>query len=348
MKSDIYTKAMKSGFDAIGFSSPLIGEINKRRFIEFINNCEYGNMDFFIKTKNLRLNPKLVFTDIESVIIVGINYLPYEISEIQNIINVDKNNAYISMYSHNKDYHKIIKKKLITFSKWLSEKFSCQVKCFVDTGPVMEKAFAANSNIGWQGKNTKIVSKKFGQFLFLGVIFTSLKIKPDKAAENLCAECSICIEKCPTGALYKPYKLDPRRCISYLTIEHKGLIPVKYRKFISNRIFGCDNCSIYCPHNINSIKTDINDFLPQNKYKSLSLGYLLSCNKDEFNRLFKGSAIKRTGYERILRNVIIACGNSGNIIYLDRLKKLINNDSIIISDTAKWAVSIMNFFRRNI
>jgi epoxyqueuosine reductase len=244
--------------------------------------------------------------------------------------------ANISVYAKNIDYHKVIKEKLEYFQKWLFVNYEIESKSFIDTSPILEKYFAQNANIGWQGKNTNLVSKKFGSWLFLSEIFLPIKLENDPSSSNNCGICNKCIDICPTKALYENYKIDSRKCISYLTIEHKGPFPLSLRKKIGNKIYGCDDCLAICPWNKFSKTTKNKDFLSTSKEKTLDS--FLSMDEKNFKNYFKKSPILRIGWVSFLRNVIIASGNSKNRNLSKKIYKFLYDNNPIIRGASIWSL----------
>ena len=239
-------KAKEVGFDDFAVTDLNGFQFNTKKIQDFIKKDYHGEMNWLKDKIHIRKDPKNIWKEAKSAIILGMNYGP-ENNPIKEL--KEKNKAYISIYSRRKDYHKVIKSKLKLLAKFIQEKSNAQVKVFVDTAPIMEKPLAHAAGIGWSGKHTNIVSKKFGSWLFLGVILTSIEINKKKEKKLLCGTCEKCKDACPTGAIVKPFILDARKCISYLTIEHKSNIEKKFRKSIGNRIFGCDDCLAVCPWN---------------------------------------------------------------------------------------------------
>ncbi|MCP4110460.1 MAG: tRNA epoxyqueuosine(34) reductase QueG [Desulfobacteraceae bacterium] len=334
MRNEIRAKALEFGFDAVGFAGTDIDKRSQNRLREFTANSEYGTMEWMARNSDLRASPKALWPCTESIIILGINYGPGS-EELEN----NPEYPYFSLYARNKDYHDVVKKRLKKLARWLCEKFKCEVKVFVDTAPVLEKAIAAKSGIGWQGSHTNIVSRKFGSWLFLGEIFTTLRIPPDKAEQNRCGTCRKCIDACPSWAFSEPGRLDPRKCISYLTIEHKGSVPPELRQSMGNRIYGCDDCLAACPWNRFAKPTQEPAFMPKPELSELGFKDFLEFDDADFRQFFRGSPIKRIGIERFLRNTLICAGNSGNLTLKSRIEKLLHSESAVIRETAAWALS---------
>ena len=281
-----------------------------------------------------KTNPKKVWEKVKTVIVLGLNYTP-ETNPIEKIRN--KEVANISVYANNKDYHKITNAKLQQIKDWLLEKYQIDSKYFVDSSPIFEKYFAQKTKIGWLGKHTNIVSKKYGSWLFLSEIFLPVSINVTEEKNENCGSCKSCIDICPTNAIVSNYKIDSRKCISYLTIEHRGPIPKSLRKKIGNRVYGCDDCLSVCPWNKFTTTTNKEEFIPKENEKNLS--FFLDFNKQKFNDYFVDSPIKRIGWLRFLRNVIISSGNSESKFLAQKLEKYLSHSDAIIRGAAVWSMS---------
>jgi epoxyqueuosine reductase len=249
-----------------------------------------------------------------------------------------KDKGVISAYALNIDYHDVIKKKLKQLARWIAESHGCEVKLFVDTAPVMEKPLAQAAGMGWQGKHTCLVSREFGSWLFLGNIFTTLPLQPDTAETNHCGSCSKCLDICPTQAFDGCGKLDARKCIAYLTIEHKGQIPLEYRKAIGNRIYGCDDCLAVCPWNKFAQASKETAYHPRAALAAPLLAELAQLDDAAFRALFSKSPVKRLGRDRFLRNVLVAIGNSEDVSLLPVAQQLRQDASPLVADMANWAL----------
>ncbi len=334
LRDEIRAKALEFRFDAVGFAGTDIDERSQNRLREFIADCEYGTMEWMARNPDLRASPKALWPHAESIITLGINYGPRCSEELEN----NPKHPYFSLYARNKDYHNIVKKRLKKLARWLREKFKCEVKVFVDTAPVLEKAVAAKSGIGWQGKHTNIVSREFGSWLFLGEIFTTLYIQPDKPERNRCGTCRRCIDACPSDAFSEPGILDPGKCISYLTIEHKGAVPIELRKSLGNRIYGCDECLSACPWNRFAKQTQEPAFMPRPEFSEFGLRDFLEFDDKGFRQFFRGSPVKRIGIERFLRNTLVCAGNSRDLTLKNRVEKLLHNESAVVRESAERAL----------
>jgi epoxyqueuosine reductase len=245
----------------------------------------------------------------------------------------------ISVYAQNRDYHDVIKGKLKAVAGKLAARAGCEVKVFVDTAPVMEKPLAEAAGIGWQGKHTNLVSRSHGSWLFLGTIFTTAELAPDEPGEDLCGSCRACLDACPTNAFPAPYRLDARRCISYLTIENKGPIPLEFREAIGNRIYGCDDCLAACPWNKFAQVASEAKLVAREEMKQPSLAELLTLDDPAFRTRFSGSPVKRIGRDRFLRNVLVAAGNSGQATLVAPCLVLADDPSPLVRGAAAWALS---------
>ncbi|RPH08237.1 MAG: tRNA epoxyqueuosine(34) reductase QueG [Alphaproteobacteria bacterium TMED93] len=339
--SDIFLNEIEEYSKSLGFQDFKVTNfkdfsIYSNNLREFIKNKFYGEMGWIKEKSLIRENPKNIWLDAKSALVFGLNYGPATnpLLEIKN-----RNTGYISIYARRKDYHKVIKTKLKSIGRFISNNSDIKVKVFVDTAPIMEKPLAELSNMGWIGKHTNLVSKKYGSWLFLGIILTNYsfkKIKKDK--KNNCGSCKACNEVCPTNAFISPYKLDARKCISYLTIEHKSHIKKKYRPLIGNRIFGCDDCLAVCPWNKfarthSDIKLDINKNLVLQPLKSL-----VNLDEESFRKKFSGTPVRRLGYDRFLRNILIAIGNSGDKSLVESTVSKLEHNSNLVRAMAVWAL----------
>ncbi|PPR79080.1 MAG: Epoxyqueuosine reductase [Alphaproteobacteria bacterium MarineAlpha2_Bin1] len=346
MIEDLEQKAISLGFDCFGVAQPSLTKSVSKNLSNFISLKMHGDMQWMENRLSFRNNPKNLWPDVNSVIVLGVNYF-YGQSPLSEIGL--KNKAFISSYSRGNDYHKVIKKKLKLYTEWIHRRYGGEYKIFVDTAPVMEKPIAVEAGLGWQGKHTNLISKKLGNWFFLGSIFTSLNIKKEKEkVTNHCGSCTSCIDICPTNAIIEPYKLDARRCISYLTIEYKQHIPKEFRKKIGNRIYGCDDCLAICPWNKFARVTNETDFFPRRELNKPSLTKLLKLKDKDFRELFQKSSIKRIGRDRFIRNVLIAIGNSGKKELSHIVEKFILDKSPLVRAMAIWAMSQLierNYFK---
>ena len=292
-------------------------------------------MEWMQDTAERRSDPRTLWPGVRSVILLGLNYGPSEnpLAEL-----AQKDRGYISVYARNRDYHDVIKGKLKEAAGFLASKASSDVKVFVDTAPVMEKPLAEAAGLGWQGKHTVVVSRSFGNWLFLGAIFTTAELPADEPERDHCGSCRRCLDVCPTNAFPAPYQLDARRCISYLTIEHKGHIPADLRTGIGNRIFGCDDCLAVCPWNKFAQAGREARLVQRDDLALLPLAELARLDDPAFRTRFSGTPIKRTGRDRFIRNVLIAIGNSGDAHLSEEAVRLLDDASPLVRAMAVWAI----------
>jgi epoxyqueuosine reductase len=306
------------------------------RLTEFLEAGAHGDMDWLANNSERRGHPQSLWPEVRSIIMLGLNYGPDE-----NPLEILKQRSHgaISVYAKGDDYHDIIKKRLKVLARWLIAQAGGDVKVFVDTAAVMEKPLAAAAGLGWQGKHTNLVSREFGSWLFLGSIFTTLELPPDQAETDHCGSCSACQDICPTKAFPAPYKLDARRCISYLTIEHKGPIPREFREAIGNHIYGCDDCLSVCPWNKFAQAGSEAKLAARDALKAPTLKELIGLDDAAFRALFAKTSIKRTGRDRFIRNVLIAVGNSGDVSLAADAERLLDDESPLVRGAAVWALA---------
>jgi epoxyqueuosine reductase len=293
-------------------------------------------MGWMAEKADRRAGPTALWPEANSVIALGVSYAP---GDDPLVLADQPERGVISVYARNRDYHDVVKKRLKVLGRWIGETFGCGVKVFVDTAPVMEKPLAARAGIGWQGKHTNLVSREHGSWLFLAEIYTTLEIPPDAAEADHCGSCRACLDACPTDAFPAPYRIDARHCISYLTIEHRGPIPEDLRPLIGNRIYGCDDCLAVCPWNKFAHATAEPAFLPRAELTAPRLADLAQLDNAAFRTLFAGSAIKRTGRNRFVRNVLVALGNSGDAAQLPTAEALTQDPDAVVRDAAEWAAA---------
>jgi len=293
-------------------------------------------MDWLAANPERRADPRGLWPAVRSVIMLGVNYGP---DENPLAILESRTHGAISAYAQGDDYHDLIKKRLRALARWLVATSGCEVKVFVDTAAVMEKPLAQAAGLGWQGKHTNLVSREFGSWLFLGAIFTTLDLPRDEADADHCGSCQACLDICPTSAFPAPYKLDARRCISYLTIESKGPIPHEFRKAIGNRIYGCDDCLAVCPWNKFAQAGREVKLAARDDLRAPSLAELARLDDAAFRARFTKSPVKRIGRNRFVRNVLIAIGNSGDGTLAREAKRLLTDDSPLVRGAAVWALS---------
>jgi epoxyqueuosine reductase len=332
----IRDKALEEGFDVVGFADANITDTSGERLAKFIEHGAHGDMDWLASRVTVRQNPIHLWSDVKTVISVGVNYGPAD--DPMAVLDKTSNGA-ISVYARGDDYHDIMKKRLKALARWVSKTLETEVKVFVDTAPVLEKPIAAAAGLGWQGKHTNVVSREFGSWLFLGEIFVALEMPVDAAHADNCGSCQRCLTACPTDAFPAPYQLDARRCISYLTIEHKGHIDRSLRPLIGNRIYGCDDCLAVCPWNrFAQISRNV-QLGARAALTAPSLESLARLDDKAFRALFRKSPIKRTGRARFVRNVLIAIGNSGDVELLPCVVERLADESPLVRAMAVWAMA---------
>ena len=336
LKAAIRERALALGFDAVGFARAEVAPAARAEFLEFLAAGCHGDMDWLAAKAERRADPQTLWPEARTVIVLGQNYGPAD-DPLALLDRPDR--AAISVYARNADYHDLMKKRLKALARWLHEDLKAGVKVFVDTGPVMEKPLAQAAGLGWQGKHSNLVSLDLGSWLFLGEVFTDLALTPDAAETDHCGSCRRCLEVCPTQAFLGPYRLDARRCISYLTIEHKGHIPREFRRAMGNRIYGCDDCLAVCPWNKFARRTAEPAFLPRAELTAPRLKDLAELDDATFRSVFAGSPTKRIGRDRFVRNVLIALGNSGDRSLAPSAEKLLDDPSPLVRGMAVWALA---------
>ena len=292
-------------------------------------------MAWMAETAERRAAPAVLWPDARSVIMLGLNYGPDE-SPLDGL--GQRTAGLLSVYARGDDYHDLVKSRLKAIGRWLAETTGCELKVFVDTAPVMEKPLAAAAGLGWQGKHTNLVSRGYGSWLFLGSIMTTLAIPPDGPERDHCGSCRACLDACPTAAFPAPYQLDARRCISYLTIEHKGPIPREFRKAMGNRIYGCDDCLAVCPWNKFAETGREMKLAARQALRRPQLAELARLDDAAFRALFTKSPVKRIGRDRFVRNVLIAIGNSAEPALADTALALVADASPLVRGAAVWAL----------
>lgn len=328
--------ARAAGFDALGVTTPDAIRQAPARLAAFLDEGFHGAMGWMAERALWRGDPRLLWPDVRSVVMLGLNYGPH--TDPLAALAMTERTA-ISVYARNRDYHDIIKGRLKTIAGKLAAKSGAPVKVFVDTAPVMEKPLAAAAGLGWQGKHTNLVSRDFGSWLFLGAIFSAAEIAIDPPETDHCGQCRACLDVCPTNAFPAPYRLDARRCISYLTIEHRGPIPLEFRTAMGNRIYGCDDCLAVCPWNKFARQANEVGLMARPELQAPAIANLLELDDAGFRALFSGSPVKRIGRDRFLRNVLIAAGNSGSETFSGRCRALLEDASPLVRGAAVWALS---------
>ncbi len=324
------------GFDLCRITRPDSIPEAKERLGQFIDANRHGTMEWMAETRERRGDPRTLWSDVLSVAVFGLNYGPDE--DPRGILGKAEKAA-ISVYARNRDYHDVIKGRLKEIATRFAAKAGADVKVFVDTAPVMEKPLAAAAGLGWQGKHTNLVSREHGSWLFLGSMFTTADLNMDAPETDHCGSCRACLDACPTAAFPAPYQIDARRCISYLTIEHKGPIDPEFRPLIGNRIYGCDDCLAACPWNKFANEASEMKLKAREDLKEPSIAFLLSLDDPSFRTFFSGSPVKRIGRDRFIRNVLIAAGNSGERSLIERCRALAADTSPVVRGMAVWALS---------
>ncbi|MCA6125265.1 tRNA epoxyqueuosine(34) reductase QueG [Bradyrhizobium sp. WSM 1704] len=336
LKAALIREARALGFDSIGITSPDSTREAGNYFLQFLGSGGHGDMDWLASNPERRTDPRALWSGVRSIIMLGVNYGP---DEDPLDILARRSRAAISVYAQGDDYHDVIKKRLKVLARWLAATTGDEVKVFVDTAAVMEKPLAHAAGIGWQGKHTNLVSREFGSWLFLGAIYSATELPRDDAEADHCGSCRACQDICPTAAFPAPYKLDARRCISYLTIENKGPIPHEFRKSIGNRIYGCDDCLAVCPWNKFAQQGREQKLAAREALRAPALAELARLDDASFRALFTKSPVKRIGRDRFIRNVLIAIGNSCDARLVSEARRLLGDASPLVRGAAVWALA---------
>jgi epoxyqueuosine reductase len=337
LEAAIKAKAAELGFAACGIASADAAPLAGQRLHQWLAEGRHGDMIWMEERAHHRESPAGLWPEVRSVISLGMSYAP----KADPLALADAGErGRISVYAQGGDYHDVVKRALKALGRWLAQSAGCDLKVFVDTAPVMEKPLAEAAGIGWQGKHTNLVSRAHGSWLFLGAIYTTLDLASDARERAGCGSCDACLRACPTDAFPAPYRLDARRCISYLTIEHAGPIPHEFREGIGNRIYGCDDCLAVCPWNKFAAAAAANiAFQPRAELTAPELADLLALNDAGFRQVFAGSPIKRIGRDRMVRNAAIAAGNSGAPALAPALAPLLDDPSPVVAEAAAWALA---------
>jgi len=334
LRDEIRAEALRLGFDTCGFASASDAWPNGGWLRQFVAEGFHGAMDWMEETLDRRSHPTAMWQDATTAVVLGVNYGP----EHDPLIALeDPSRAAISVYAQGDDYHEVIKKRLKALARWMHGRFGGEVKVFVDTAPLMEKPLAQRAGLGWQGKHTNLVSRQFGSWLFLGSVLTTLDLPADPPERDHCGSCRACLDICPTQAFPAPHRLDARRCISYLTIELSGPIPVEFRPALGNRIYGCDDCLAACPWNKFASLSAEMAFHARETLKGPSLAELAGLDDPSFRALFSKSPVKRIGRDRFIRNVLYAIGNSGDPGLMAVVEPLLADPSPVVRGAAAWA-----------
>ncbi|MDF3213284.1 tRNA epoxyqueuosine(34) reductase QueG [Mesorhizobium sp. M7A.F.Ca.CA.001.09.2.1] len=336
LRALIDAEAQRAGFDAVAVTSPDAIPLAPARLAEFVADGFHGSMDWIAETLQRRSEPTALWPQVRSIVVLAMNYGPdHDLREVL----AKRDRGAISVYAQNRDYHDVMKGRLKEIAGKLVARAGGDVKVFVDTAPVMEKPLAEAAGLGWQGKHTNLVSREHGSWLFLGTIFTTAELVPDRAEIDHCGSCRACLDACPTDAFPAPYRLDARRCISYLTIENKGPIPHEFREKIGNRIYGCDDCLAACPWNKFARAASEAKLAARDDLREPPLPDLLGLDDAAFRAFFSGSPIKRIGRDRFIRNVLIAAGNSGEASLSGAVLALLGDPSPLVRGAAIWALA---------
>jgi epoxyqueuosine reductase len=334
--------ARAHGFDAVGIVRPDAIPQAQERLLRFLADGAHGDMAWMETTAERRGDPRALWPDARSIILLGMNYGP---DNNPLAILRERSHGAISVYAQGDDYHEVIKPRLKAIARWLIAQAGGDAKVFVDTAAVMEKPLAQAAGLGWQGKHTNLVSRQYGSWLFLGAIFTTLAIEPDTPEGDHCGQCRACLDICPTAAFPEPYRLDARRCISYLTIEHKGPIPLELRPRMGNRIYGCDDCLAVCPWNKFAQLGREAKLSARDKLRAPTLAELARLDDPAFRVLFAKSPVKRIGRDRFVRNVLIAIGNSDEVSLALEAERLLTDASALVRGAAVWALGRLKAHR---
>ncbi|HEY0281006.1 MAG TPA: tRNA epoxyqueuosine(34) reductase QueG [Rhizomicrobium sp.] len=343
IREALRARAAAEGFDVVRFARAAATQEAAQRLGAFLEQGRHGTMDWLAKNAERRADPAQLWPEAKSVVVLGANYGPDHnpLDDLKTRIA-----GAISVYARGDDYHDALKKRLKRLAGFMVTAFGGDAKVFIDTAPVLEKPLAQEAGLGWQGKHTNLVSREFGSWLFLGSVFTTLEIEADAPERDHCGACHACLDICPTAAFPAPYRLDARRCISYLTIEHKGHIPREFRQAIGNRIYGCDDCLAVCPWNKFARVSHEAQFRAREALMRPLLAELARLDDAAFRALFRASPIKRIGRDRFVRNVLIAIGNSGEAALAAEAERLLDDASALVRAMAVWALSKLADARR--
>ncbi len=339
LRTELERRAHDAGFDVLGIAPADAIPHAAPRLHQFLAQGRHGTMVWMANTADRRTSPRALWPEARSIIMLGMNYGPDHdpLAALE-----ERSNGVISVYARGRDYHDVIKGRLKQVAGWLHGATGHEVKVFVDTAPVMEKPLAEAAGLGWQGKHTNLVSRDLGSWLFLGAIFTAAELPYDGPEQDHCGSCRACLDICPTDAFPAPYQLDARRCISYLTIEHKEHIPTEFRAPMGNRIYGCDDCLAVCPWNKFAQEASEAKLKARDSARSPALSELLRVDDAAFRARFAGSPIKRIGRDRFIRNVLIAAGNSQDQGLRPDVVALLGDPSPLVRAMAVWALSCLS------
>lgn len=336
LRALIDREAERAGFAVVAVTSPDSIPLAPARLARFVADGFHGTMGWMEETLERRGDPSALWPEVRSVVVLAMNYGPDH--DPRGLLSRRDRGA-ISVYARNRDYHEVMKGRLKEIAGKLVASAGGDVKVFVDTAPVMEKPLAEAAGVGWQGKHTNLVSRSHGSWLFLGSIFTTAALVPDQREADHCGSCRACLDACPTNAFPAPYRLDARRCISYLTIENKGPIPLEFREAIGNRIYGCDDCLAACPWNKFAQAAAEAKLAAREDLREPTLAELLELDDAAFRGFFSGSPVKRIGRDRFIRNVLVAAGNSAEPALAAQVEGLAADASPLVRGAAAWALS---------
>jgi epoxyqueuosine reductase len=339
LKDSIRAKALELGFDVVGFAAATADPQWGEALHAWLADGRHGDMAWMEEKAARRTSPAALWDGVRSVVVLGTNYGPAG-DPLALLDHAERGN--VSVYARNKDYHDLVKKRLKALARWMVATHGGDLKVFVDTAPVMEKPLAERGGLGWQGRHTNLVSRRWGSWLFLSEVFTTLDLPPDPPETDHCGTCRACVAACPTGAIGEDGRIDARRCISYLTIEHKDHIAEDLRSLMGNRIYGCDDCLAACPWNKFASATAEPDFLPRAELTAPRLADLAALDDESFRAVFAGSPLKRIGRDRLVRNVLIAIGNSGRHELLPAVERVLGDASPLVRAMAVWALGRLN------
>jgi epoxyqueuosine reductase len=340
LRDAIRAEALRLGFDAVGFAPAQLAPDARRARLEqlgaFVAQGFQGDMGWLGDRTEARADPTSLWPEARTVVSLAMNYGPA--SDPRAALD-ERDRAAISVYAQGRDYHDVVKSKLKALGRFIWDTYRHDIKVFVDTAPLMEKPAAQRAGLGWQGKHTNLVSRQWGSWLFLGELLLSAELPCDDPEADHCGHCRACLDACPTNAFPAPYQIDARRCISYLTIEHEGPIDEALRPLLGNRIYGCDDCLAACPWNKFAQAAHEAAFAPRAELTAPALAELAALDEPAFRARFAGTAIKRIGRDRFVRNVAYALGNSGAPAALPAVQLLLKDDSALVRDAASWALS---------
>lgn len=336
LKAQLIAQAQTVGFAQVGVTRPDAIPAAAARLQTFVAAGHHGQMGWMAERMAWRADPSALWPEAKSVIMLAEPYTP-DHDPMAVLARPDR--GAISVYAQNRDYHDLVKKRLKRLGRWLLDQAGGEIKVFVDTAPVMEKPLAAAAGLGWQGKHTNLLSRELGNWFFLGAIFTTLALPPDAPAQENCGSCSACLDVCPTDAFPAPFQLDARRCISYLTIEHKGPVDTALRALMGNHIYGCDDCLAVCPWNKFAVAAKETRYAARDDLQAPKLAELATLDDAAFRAKFSGSPIKRIGRDRFLRNVLYAIGNSGDSGLAVSARAALGDADATVADAAQWAVA---------